>query len=159
MIRPFAPFVALALAALGALAGPVAAAPSARFSLTIDGVEIAAFSDLHLVGASQEADGAIVLDRVEGSAALAAWSRSGERKNAAVTMLDYEGSPVVTYSFTEAWPSKVEIGALKADGGVGIHLETVTLGYARISRVFSGDAYDNEMGITTASSCDEPEMP
>src|SRR5215208_1607460 len=37
------------------------------------------------------------------------------RKDCQVTMLDYEGSPVVTYSIINAWPKKYTGVGLKAD--------------------------------------------
>ena len=36
------------------------------------------------------------------------------RKNVTLTMYDVTGDPVVRYHLTNAWPSKLEIGALKS---------------------------------------------
>src|SRR3954468_2789983 len=48
------------------------------------------------------------------------------RKDCQITMLDYEGSPVVTYSIINAWPKKYTGGGLKADSneapGEGVRL-------------------------------------
>jgi phage tail-like protein len=47
------------------------------------------------------------------------------RKDCTVTMLDYEGTPVVTYSINNAWPERYEVG-LKADSNE-VAVEGITL--------------------------------
>ena len=59
---------------------------------------------------------------------------SAARKNASLVMYDYEGKPVARYHLTNAWPSKIEIGALKA-GASEVLIETVTIVAERIERV------------------------
>jgi phage tail-like protein len=49
-------------------------------------------------------------------------------------MYDVTGDPVVRYHLTNAWPSKLEIGALKA-GASSALTETVTLVAEFIQRV------------------------
>jgi phage tail-like protein len=39
---------------------------------------------------------------------------SDARKNAAVTVFDYEGNPLKRYKMTNAWPKSLEISSLKA---------------------------------------------
>ena len=39
---------------------------------------------------------------------------SGSRKTASVELLDYAGSPIKTYNFTNCWVRSVEVNALKA---------------------------------------------
>ena len=39
---------------------------------------------------------------------------AGARKTASVEMLDYEGSPIKTYNFTNCWVRSIEISGLKA---------------------------------------------
>ena len=56
------------------------------------------------------------------------------RKNVTLTMYDATGDPVVRYHLTNAWPAKLEIGALKADAA-SVLLETVTLVCEFIQRV------------------------
>ena len=48
------------------------------------------------------------------------------RKDCTVTMLDYEGQPVVTYSIVNAWPKKYTGGGLKADSNE-VAVEGITL--------------------------------
>ena len=52
------------------------------------------------------------------SAALASWARAGDLRNAA--LIDYEGTPVVTYSLVNAWPK--------------LHGEELTIAYEQILR-------------------------
>jgi phage tail-like protein len=50
------------------------------------------------------------------------------RKDCTITLLDYQGQPVVTYSITNAWPKKYSGVALTVDAGeVGV--ETITLAH------------------------------
>jgi hypothetical protein len=71
---------------------------------------------------------------------LAAWHELvilgdvAARKNVTLTMYDVTGDPVVRYHLTNAWPSKLEIGALKA-GASSVLTETVTLVAEFIQRV------------------------
>ncbi len=39
---------------------------------------------------------------------------AGSRKTASVALLDYAGSPIKTYDFTNCWVKSVEVNALKA---------------------------------------------
>ena len=48
------------------------------------------------------------------------------RKDCQITMLDYEGTPVVTYSLVNAWPKKYTGVGLKADSNE-VAVEGVTL--------------------------------
>ena len=48
------------------------------------------------------------------------------RKDCTITMLDYEGRPVVTYSITNAWPKKYTGVGLKADSNE-VAVEGITL--------------------------------
>ena len=64
---------------------------------------------------------------------LAAWHElvilgdvGAARKNVSLTMYNTKGDPVARYHLTNAWPSKLEIGALKA-GASSVLTETVTL--------------------------------
>jgi phage tail-like protein len=121
----------------------------AQFSLTIDGVEIAQFSEL--VGITSEAEtgdlAGFVLKKLPGKRnpptvtlrrglttdlQISAWydtaveGRTREaRKSAALVMYDTAGDPVARYHLENAWPSKLEVGLLKA--GASDLFETVTL--------------------------------
>jgi phage tail-like protein len=48
------------------------------------------------------------------------------RKDCTVTMLDYEGTPIVTYSIINAWPKKYTGASLKADSNE-VAVEGITL--------------------------------
>ena len=135
---------------------------AARFELTIDGHSLAVFSEL--VGISSAVDIKDVrvdtnrkhkLKKLPGKRTpptvtlkrgmtrnieLAAWHELvilgdvAARKNVTLTMYDLTGDPVVRYHLTNAWPSKLEIGALKA-GASSVLTETVTLVAEFIQRV------------------------
>lgn len=55
------------------------------------------------------------------------------RKNGAVVAYDHEAKPVAKWEFTNAWPSKWEIGELQA-GDTGVVAETLTLAIESIKR-------------------------
>jgi phage tail-like protein len=72
--------------------------------------------------------------------ALWAWREAalagaaGGRKGADLVMFDAEGTPVARYHLEQAWPSKLEIGALEA-GASEVLMETVTIVCEKIQRV------------------------
>jgi phage tail-like protein len=39
---------------------------------------------------------------------------AGARKTVAVVLLDYQGAPIKTYTFTDCWVRSVEVSSLKA---------------------------------------------
>jgi phage tail-like protein len=129
-----------------AIAGPSEALTAARFSLTIDGVEIAAFSELQgissQVGSDRSKLGSVVLRRgMNQRMELWAWHEAvlmgdivSARKSASLIMYAADGKPVARYHLENAWPSKLEIGALKA-GASEVLMETVTLVCDHIQRV------------------------
>lgn len=130
----------------------------ARFSITVDGIEIASFSEL--VGIVSESDpddfAAVLLKKLPGKRkpptvtlkrgknkdmGVFAWheagldSRASEvRKNAELTMYNTAGEPVARYHLENAWVPRIEIGALKA-GSSEVLYETVTLACERLRRV------------------------
>jgi phage tail-like protein len=135
----------------------------ARFSLTIDGVEIAQFSEVAIssevepLEIREQSGDTLILKMLPGKPLLAtltfkrgmtsdtsmsAWHESvveapfGKtvRKNCTVTMFDASGEPVARYALESAWPSKIEIGALKDDKNE-ILIETVTLVCDSLRRV------------------------
>jgi phage tail-like protein len=134
---------------------PADALSAARFSITIDGVEIAAFSELsgivtevESVAFRQSTDKEVVLSQLPGvtvmpkvvlkrgkntSTELWAWHESvlmgdivAARKSCSLVMYNYNGDAVARYHMENAWPSKLEIGALKA-GASEVLMESVTL--------------------------------
>jgi len=136
---------------------------AARFSITIDGYEIASFSDLQGIVAEVEAvpylestDKEVVYNQLpgklkppqvtlkrgmNGSMELWAWHesvRKGEmstaRRSCSLTMYNAEGKPVAKYWLEKAWPSKVDISAMKA-GTSTVMYETVTLVCEHMQRV------------------------
>ena len=142
---------------------PTEAMTAARFSITIDGYEIATFSEL--TGLSSEVepvdyleatDKQMTLTKLPGKAKpptivlkrgktggmeLWAWHeavRRGDiaaaRKNCTLVMYNTEGKPVARYYLEHAWPSKLEISALKA-GSAEVLYETVTLTCEHLQRV------------------------
>lgn len=128
-----------------------------RFSLTIDGVEIAQFAQLATIRSEAAPDdlAGMLLKKLPGKRTpptvtlrrgmttdlqLWVWHEAargahGEgRKNASLTMFDATGEPVARYHLENAWPSKIEIGALTAGAGEPL-FETVTLTCEDIQRV------------------------
>jgi phage tail-like protein len=142
---------------------PNDAITAARFSITIDGYEIAAFSELQGITTEVEpvelmesTDNEIILKKLPGKAKPAtlvlkrgknssmelwAWHEAvlmgdivAARKSCSLVMYDTSGKPVARYHLEHAWPSKLEIGALKA-GSSEVLMETVTIVSERIQRV------------------------
>jgi phage tail-like protein len=144
-------------------ASPADALTAARFSITIDGYEIASFSEL--VGITTEVkpvdvlestDKEVVFKKLPGtkmpptitlkrgknsSMELWAWHEAvlmgdivAARKSCSLVMYSTDGKPVARYHLEQAWPSKLEVGALKA-GSSEVLMETVTIVSERIQRV------------------------
>jgi phage tail-like protein len=131
---------------------------AARFSLTIDGVEIAQFSEL--VGILSEAGSDDLAGRIlkklpgktkpptvalrralTADTQIAAWhdaaldgELSAARKSATLVMYATDGNPVAKFHLESAWPAKLEIGALGAERDDVLY-EAVTLACERIRRV------------------------
>ena len=170
---------ALAVAPRSATAGPAIIAPvlpveqrpqppaaltAARFSLIIDGVEVAAFNELvslktqtdpNATDSSKKEVGYysspltgstrgphVILKRgMTGAMELWAWHQAAAegqmaaaRKSVSLVMYSTENVPVARFWLTNAWPLSVEATALKA-GSSEIVQETVTLASEKIQRV------------------------
>jgi phage tail-like protein len=142
---------------------PNDALTAARFSITIDGYEIASFSELSGITTEVEAvdflessDKEVIFKKLPGkrkpptvvlkrgknnSMELWAWHEAvligdivAARKSCSLVMYNYDGKPVARYHLEHAWPSKLEIGALKA-GASEVLMETVTMVCENIQRV------------------------
>jgi phage tail-like protein len=162
--------VLIAVASIGVLASPGSgqtqtsgALTATRFALSIDGRELASFSEL--AGITSEvaptaymtsADKATILKKLPGARKpptvvlkrgmtggmeLFAWheaARLGDiaaaRKNCTLTIYDSAGEPVAKYVLLNAWPFKLEIGGLKA-GSSEVLFETLYLTAERVQRV------------------------
>jgi phage tail-like protein len=147
---------------MGGLA-PGDAITAARFSIVIDGYQIASFSEL--VGITTEVepvellestDKEVMLKKLPGkrkpptltlkrgknqSMELWLWHEAvlmgdimAARKSCSLVMYATDGTPVARYHLEMAWPSKLEVGALKA-GASEVLMETVTLVCEHIQRV------------------------
>jgi hypothetical protein len=106
---------------------PVAAS---RFGISIDGVQIAVFSQLTSEAATAAGPQFITLagGRTQGIE-MAAWHElvilgdvAAARKNATIVMYNGSGRPVKTYNLVNAWPSKISL-----DGTRGGRLTTATV--------------------------------
>ena len=85
-------------------------------------------------------------DRVEAGQEHRAWSCGrgtkplalgdmvAARKSCSLVMFDADGKPVARYHLENAWPCKIELGALKA-GASEVLMETVTIVCEHIQRV------------------------
>lgn len=129
---------------------------AARFSITVDGAEIASFSELTGISTSVELV-TFVLKRGKATGpAMWAWHEAVQggdmaaaRKSASLVMYDYDGKPVARYHLESAWPSKVEIGGLAAQSNVSdleflkarasrggeVAIKSITIVSERIQRV------------------------
>jgi hypothetical protein len=127
LIAALAATLAAALAADARAASP--ALEPARFSLTIDGVEIAQLSAL--TGISSRT--AVLGRGTTRGPALLAWHQSvveGQiaAKDASIVMYDTAGEPVATWDLENAWPSKIEIDGLSS-GSNEVAIESITLAH------------------------------
>jgi phage tail-like protein len=147
----------------GTATGPNDALTAARFSLTIDGVEIGQFSELAGINSEVEAvelmetnGDQLFLKKLPGKRkpptvtlkrgknkdmGVFAWHQSvvegqlaAARKSCTLTMYATDGTATAKYYLESAWPSKVEISGLKA-GASEVLYETVTLTCEDIQRV------------------------
>jgi phage tail-like protein len=136
----------------------------ARFSLTIDGVEIAQFSELieltsgldpSTLTLAQDKEGTLGLKKLPGKRkpptvtlkraktkdlAVFEWHHDAffrgaqARRSCTLTMYATDGQPTAKYYLENAWPAKIEISGLKA-GASEVLYETVTLVCENIERV------------------------
>lgn len=127
-------------------AAAVRAAPAsaARYSLVVDGQEIATFSEAVF---NQRANPPTVVlkgGRPIGEN-LRVWHEAAHtvqqgrpapqsRKSASIVMYNYDGQPVARYHLENAWPSSVPRGAMRAGAGE-VLMETVTITTETIQRV------------------------
>ena len=124
---------------------------AARFAITIDGVQIATFSELQGIttkvdvveGTSEtlNVEALVSLGRpLTTDLTLAKWHEEAVangpriRKNMVLLVHGPNGEPIARYHLENAWPSKIEIGAQKVAASE-ILIETVTLTCERIERV------------------------
>src|SRR5688500_6546234 len=115
---------------------------AARFSLTVDGTEIAVFSEL--VGITTEVEpvensgggrvqGIVQLSRPLGrDDSLAAWHElvilgdvAAARKSVRLVAYNSAGRPVLRYHLENAWPKRLDISKFRAGAGEPL-METVT---------------------------------
>ena len=104
----------------------------ARFALIVAGVEIASFTrfDSTVDPASASARIITLSGGQTYSPEMAAWHEMvmvgdivGARRNCRLVMYDASGSPVVTYSITQAWPKKYTGVSLKQHRTEAVMLE------------------------------------
>jgi len=140
-------------ASQGADESPITAS---RFGISIDGVQLAVFSELQGISSGIDAEDVEYVSRdgtvtvklpgkrtpptvtltrgLTRSFELSAWHElvmlgdfAAARKNVTLTMFNAAGEPVARYHLENAWPAKLEIGGLKAEDGSSALIETVTL--------------------------------
>lgn len=136
---------------------------AARFSISIDGYEIASFSELQGITTSvdvvdfiESSDKEVIQKKYPGrrglpniqlkrgknnSMELWTWHEAvlmGDmglaRKSCSLVMYNVAGKPVARYHLEQAWPAKIEIGALRA-GASEVLMESVTIVCEHIQRV------------------------
>lgn len=123
-----------------------------RFAISMGGAEIASFSELQGITTSVQLpalptgalirSATVVLTRgMTRSIEMAAWHElvllgdvAAARRNVSIIAYGPDGKPVARYNLTAAWPSKVEIGTLKAGASEAL-METVTMTCEFIQRV------------------------
>ena len=117
---------------------------AARFGISIDGVQIGVFEQLISEADLGTGAGGQAITLTGGRTRgleMAAWHElvvlgdvAAARKSASLTMYSSDGKPVARYHLTDAWPTKIEIGTLKA-GASEVLMETVTMTCEFIQRV------------------------
>ncbi len=145
------------------MAGPAAPITAARFSLTVDGYEIASFSELQGIKTEikttefvESGERGLIQMNIPANPVLAQlsfkraqtsdpqmWSwheaaRMGEmgaaRKSCSLVMYDASNKPVARYHLENAWPAKIELAGLRA-GSADVLTETITLVCDHLQRV------------------------
>jgi hypothetical protein len=99
----------LAAAALAAAATPrsdAAGATSGLFALDVAGHNVGPFADFSV------SESGAVLRGVTATPALRAWALGQKRADLDVVMYGAKGDPVARYHLENAWPTKIEIGAV-----------------------------------------------
>lgn len=136
---------------------------AARFSITVDGYEIASFSELQGVKTElrttefiESGERGLVQTNIPANPVLATitfkraqttdpqmwvWhesARLGEmgaaRKSASLNMMGPNNEIIAKYHMENAWPSKIELGALRA-GSSDVLTETITIVCDHLQRV------------------------
>jgi hypothetical protein len=109
----------------------------ARLILIVDGIEVAQFSELAAMSESS-----LTFKRGQtNSMDMFAWHQTvteGQlaRKSATLVMYASDGTATARYYLESAWPSKVEISALKADSNeVEVSYRTVVLSFDGLRRL------------------------
>lgn len=116
-------------AAPGAAEEPIAAS---RFGISIDGVQIATFSEADInLGANPPT---VVLRQGNASGQLKGWHDAGRRnpagrKQAVLVQYDARGKAVARYRLSQAWPKRIQQGRGAAA------METVTIVCESLQRV------------------------
>jgi phage tail-like protein len=105
------------------------------YSLSIDGVEVAQFSELAAMSESS-----LTFKRGQtNSMDMFAWHQSvveGQlaRKSATLVMYASDGAATARYHLESAWPAKIEIGSFKA-GASEVLYETLVLNFDSLRRI------------------------
>jgi hypothetical protein len=120
---------------------------AARFELTIDGHSMAVFGELVSISSvatlgSSQAPPTVVLRRpMTRNIEMAAWHElvslgdvAAARKSFSLTAFNADGVPVARWHMTDGFPSKLEVGTLKA-GASEVLMETVTMTCEFIQRI------------------------
>jgi phage tail-like protein len=125
---------------------------ASRFSLVIDGIEIAAFNELVALTSEVQLTAdkkaapqqlvSVVLKRGQTAsmelwawhAAAAAGQTAASRKTCSIVMYGADGSPVARYWLTNAWPSKLALDSVQA-GSAEILYEVLTITADLLQRV------------------------
>ena len=137
---------------------------AARFGISVDGVQVASFSELQ--GITTEVrpveyiegreDPVSFLNRYTRTrppvsirlvrsrttdTRIAAWHRAASvnaltgRKNCILTVHDSQNKPVARYYLENAWPSVIQPGTRTAAGAGAVAMETITIAHESFDRV------------------------
>ena len=146
------------------MAAPESPISAAKFSLTVDGVNIAQFSELNGITTRIEpieyrmsTDQGVKIVKIPGAASpegevkfkmamgsnleMNAWLEAAQagkmteaRKSCSLVMFDAENKPVARFYLENAWPSKCVLSPLRA-GGNDVLVQEWSLVYETIQRV------------------------
>jgi len=146
------------------MAAPESPISAAKFSLTVDGVNIAQFSELNGITTRIEpieyrmsTDQGVKIVKIPGAAspegevkfkmamgsnlAMNSWMEAAQagkmteaRKSCSLVMFDAENKPVARFYLENAWPSKCVLSPMRA-GGNDVLVQEWSLVYETIQRV------------------------
>ena len=73
-------------------------------------------------------DSPVVFTGATGGSGFVSWADAGARTDAVLVLYDSDSKPVARYYVENAWPSKINVGSLEADGNE-VSIESVEISH------------------------------